>query len=90
MKTVREIKRVHAIPPTRAGAGVHLHCAFGFHQAKFSDPFLPLDDFYSDKPGHFAAGFPWHPYRGLETITYVLNGGELSSGAGPGLILYFI
>jgi len=60
--------------PTREGAGVHLRRAFGFGNTSDFDPFLLLDDFRNDIPEDYLAGFPWHPHRGIETITYVLAG----------------
>jgi len=60
--------------PTMEGAGVKLHRAFGFHNPDMLDPFLLFDDFRNENPEDFLKGFPWHPHRGIETITYVLNG----------------
>ena len=60
--------------PTMEGAGVHLHRAFGFQDPSELDPFLLFDDFRNNLPAHFEKGFPWHPHRGIETITYVLKG----------------
>ena len=74
MSTVRRIKKVWKSKPTIEGAGVHLMRAFGYYQVPLLDPFLLLDDFRSDNPDHYLKGFPWHPHRGIETITYVLTG----------------
>ncbi|MEZ5912451.1 MAG: pirin family protein [Paracoccaceae bacterium] len=67
------ISRSEALP-TMEGAGVHLRRAFGFHDPKASDPFLLFDDFRNERPADYLRGFPWHPHRGIETITYVLAG----------------
>ncbi len=74
MSNFRKIKKISKSRPTIEGAGVHLKRAFGFHQVPLLDPFLLLDDFHSDKPSDYIRGFPWHPHRGIETITYVLLG----------------
>ena len=74
MNSIRKIKKVWKSKPTIEGAGVHLKRAFGYNQVPQFDPFLMLDDFRSDTPGHYVKGFPWHPHRGIETITYVLRG----------------
>ncbi len=74
MATIRKIQAVFRSVPTIEGAGVHLKRAFGYHQVPLFDPFLMLDDFHSSKPEEYLAGFPWHPHRGIETITYILEG----------------
>ncbi len=74
MTAIRKIRKVIKSKPTIEGAGVHLKRAFGFSEVPEFDPFLLLDDFRSDYPEHYAKGFPWHPHRGIETITYVLDG----------------
>jgi len=71
---IRQVKRLVRATPTLEGAGVHLRRAFGFGDTADFDPFLLLDDFRNDRPEEYLAGFPWHPHRGIETITYVLAG----------------
>jgi quercetin 2,3-dioxygenase len=72
--SIRPVKRLIHSTPTLEGAGVHLRRAFGFGNTNDFDPFLLLDDFRNDIPKEYLAGFPWHPHRGIETITYVLAG----------------
>ena len=72
--SIRAVKRISQSKPTLEGAGVHLRRAFGFGKTTDFDPFLLLDDFRNDNPDEYLAGFPWHPHRGIETITYVLAG----------------
>jgi quercetin 2,3-dioxygenase len=71
---IRKIRKVIKSKPTIEGAGVHLRRAFGFSEVPELDPFLLLDDFRSGDPSYYARGFPWHPHRGIETITYMLRG----------------
>lgn len=70
----RRILKVVKSRPTIEGAGVHLRRAIGWGRPELYDPFLLLDDFRSEEPAHYLKGFPWHPHRGIETITYVLRG----------------
>ena len=72
--SIRPVKRIVQALPTIEGAGVRLHRAFGFENTEDFDPFLLFDDFRNDRPAAYQAGFPWHPHRGIETITYVLAG----------------
>jgi quercetin 2,3-dioxygenase len=72
--SLRPVKEIIHATPTLEGAGVKLQRAFGFGKTKEFDPFLLFDDFRNEKPADYLAGFPWHPHRGIETITYVLAG----------------
>ena len=72
--SLRPVKDIRESKPAIEGAGVQLRRAFGFGNTSEFDPFLLLDDFRNDDPGAYLAGFPWHPHRGIETITYVLAG----------------
>lgn len=77
--SIRAVKRISQSQPTIEGAGVRLRRAFGFGNTDEFDPFLLFDDFRGDNPDDYVAGFPWHPHRGIETITYVLAG-DVSHG----------
>ncbi|MGD0801094.1 MAG: pirin family protein [Terracidiphilus sp.] len=77
--SLRPVKQIFETKATVEGAGVRLQRAFGFGKTAEFDPFLLLDDFRSDNPADYLAGFPWHPHRGIETITYVLAG-EVAHG----------
>jgi redox-sensitive bicupin YhaK (pirin superfamily) len=72
--SIRPVKQITRSQPTLEGAGVKLHRGFGFGATNEFDPFLLFDDFRNDRPSDYLAGFPWHPHRGIETITYVLAG----------------
>jgi redox-sensitive bicupin YhaK (pirin superfamily) len=72
--SIRPVRKLVKAKPTLEGAGVRLRRAFGFGSTSETDPFLLLDDFRNERPEDYLAGFPWHPHRGIETITYVLAG----------------
>lgn len=74
MGAIRKINKILKSKPTIEGAGVHLKRAFGYYHVPQLDPFLMLDDFRSNDPDYYVPGFPWHPHRGIETITYMLDG----------------
>ena len=72
--SIRPVRKIVESQPTMEGAGVKLRRAFGFGDTNETDPFLLFDDFRNERPADYIAGFPWHPHRGIETITYVLSG----------------
>lgn len=74
MGNERTIEKIYKSTKVTEGAGVRLNRAFGYHQVPAFDPFLLLDDFHSDNPDDYLAGFPWHPHRGIETVTYMIRG----------------
>ena len=74
MIKTRKIDKILKSKPTIEGAGVHLQRVFGYNEVPLFDPFLLLDDFHSNNPQDYIAGFPWHPHRGIETVTYMIHG----------------
>jgi hypothetical protein len=72
--SIRPVQSITQAQPAMEGAGVHLHRGFGFGKTSDFDPFLLFDDFRNERPEDYLKGFPWHPHRGIETITYVLAG----------------
>src|SRR5258706_16190913 len=87
--SIRAVKSISESQLTMEGAGVRLRRAFGFGKTDEFDPFLLFDDFRNERPSDYMAGFPWHPHRGIETITYVLagqsdHGHELGHPSTPG------
>jgi redox-sensitive bicupin YhaK (pirin superfamily) len=74
MSKIRQIDQIFQAKPTLEGAGVHLKRVFGHAEVPTFDPFLLLDDFHSDNPEFYIKGFPWHPHRGIETVTYMIEG----------------
>jgi len=83
MPDVRKVQAILRSHPTIEGAGVRLKRAFGFSEVPDMDPFLLLDDFHSENPMDYIAGFPWHPHRGIETVTYMIRG-EVKHGDSMG------
>ena len=83
MSQIRSVKKILKSKPTIEGAGVRLRRVFGYHDLPQLDPFLLMDDFHSDNPQDYIRGFPWHPHRGIETITYMLHG-EVEHGDSMG------
>jgi redox-sensitive bicupin YhaK (pirin superfamily) len=83
MQKIREVVSIGKSRPTIEGAGVRLKRAFGYRELPRFDPFLMLDDFHSSNPDDYIAGFPWHPHRGIETVTYML-GGKVEHGDSMG------
>jgi len=72
--SIRPVKRIARATPAIEGAGVRLHRGFGFGDTTEFDPFLLFDDFRNERPEDYLPGFPWHPHRGIETVTYILSG----------------